>query len=57
MVLKIKKKITQKRLLLYNIFNNVIYFSISSFFNSNIHKILTVQENMSYGTSENSYKK
>lgn len=26
-------------------------------FNSNIHKILTVQENMSYGTSENSYKK
>lgn len=27
------------------------------FFNSNIHKILTVQGNMSYGTSENSYKK
>lgn len=26
-------------------------------FNSNIHKILTVQENMNYGTSENSYKK
>lgn len=29
-------------MLLYHLFINVIYFSISSFLNSNIHKILTV---------------
>lgn len=29
-------------MLVYHLFINVIYFSISSFFNSNIHKILTV---------------
>lgn len=54
-----KIKLTQSDVLLYHLFINVIYFSISSFFlNSNIHKILTVcKKNMSYGTSENSYKK
>lgn len=31
-VIVLKKHSTQKRFLLYNIFNNVIYFSISSFF-------------------------
>lgn len=37
-----KKKQYRKSLLLYHLFINVIYFSISSFLNSNIHKILTV---------------
>ena len=36
------KKFTHRHVFLYHLFINVIYFSISSFFNSNIHKILTV---------------
>lgn len=41
-MVKTKQKSTQRHELYYHLFINVIYFSISSFFNSNIHKILTV---------------